>query len=105
VAIQFPLSSLATFIGGGGGCTGAGGATGIEGPVDCWNDCELHEEATHTNRIAIDAMAAGEVSDWRRIGRGIDSSGGRMVKYRLRCGAAQHSRDRRGKWMAGYDSD
>jgi len=57
VAIQFPLSNLATFIGGGGGCTGAGGSVGICGPDDCWNDCELQEEVTHASKIARAARA------------------------------------------------
>jgi hypothetical protein len=91
VAIHLPLSNRATFIGGGGGCTGAGGGTGIDGPGDCWNDSELQEEAAHASRIAIEATAAVvEVRERRRIlGRGIDSSSGRMVEYRLSNAAAQ----------------
>jgi len=101
VAIQFPLSNLATFIGGGGACTGAGGGVGIDGPVDCWNDSELQEEVVHASRIvsaaraarralAGDGLAAVNVREqWRwTLGRGIDSSSGQMVKYRLSCGAA-----------------
>ncbi|WP_423956452.1 hypothetical protein [Candidatus Binatus sp.] len=95
------MSNLATFIGGGGGCTGAGGSVGIDGPEDCWNDCELQEEVAHASRIVSAARAArravagdglaviGVREQWRwMLGRGIDSSGGSMVKYRLSCGAA-----------------
>jgi len=104
VAIQFPFSSLATFIGGGGGCTGAGGGVGIDGPGDCWNDCELQEEVTHASRIVSAARAARRAladgglaavnlrEQWRRtLGRGIDSSSRWMVKYTLNCGAGQQS--------------
>jgi hypothetical protein len=64
-------------MGGAGACGGTGGSAGIDGPGDCWNDCELQEEVTHASRIASDATAAAEVSERRRIlGRGIDSSNG-----------------------------
>jgi hypothetical protein len=109
VAIQFPFSNLATFIGGGGGCTGAGGSIGIDGPADCWNDCELQEEVTHASRIVSAAKAARRAlvgdglavinvrEQWRRtLGRGIDSSSGRMTQYRLSCGAAQQGHFSRG---------
>jgi hypothetical protein len=109
VAIQFPFSNLATFIGGGGGCTGAGGSIGIDGPADCWNDCELQEEVTHASRIVSAAKAARRAlvgdglavinvrEQWRRtLGRGIDSSSGWMIKYRLSCGAAQQGHFSRG---------
>jgi len=89
VAIQFPLSNLARFIGGGGGCTGAGGGFGIDGPVDCWNDSELQEEVMHASRMVSaaraarralvgDGLAAVNVRErWRwMLGRGIDSSSG-----------------------------
>jgi hypothetical protein len=104
VAIQVPLSNLATFIGGGGGCTGAGGSIGIDGPADCWNDCELQEAVTHASRsasalraarraLAGDGFAVIEVREqWRwMLGRGIDSSSGWITKYRLNCGAAQQN--------------
>jgi hypothetical protein len=82
------LSSRASFIGGGGGCTGAGGGTGIDGPGDCWNDSEPQEEITHAIRTASDATATVEVSEWRTLGRGIDSSPAkRTVEFRQRCGA------------------
>jgi hypothetical protein len=80
------------FIGGGGGCTGAGGGTGIDGPDDCWNDCELQEDTTHAIRIASAATTADEVIErWLIIGRGIDFSCGRMVEYRLRRAAEQQN--------------
>src|SRR5580693_1590602 len=71
---------------------GAGGAVGIGGPDDSWNDGELQEETTHAKRSASDVSAAVEVREWRRIGRGIDSlPEKRMDKYRLRRSVAQHS--------------
>jgi len=97
------------FIGGGGGCTGAGGSVGIDGPADCWNDCELQEEVTQASRIVSAARAARRAlvgdglavinlrEQWRRtLGRGIDSSSGWMSKYRLSCGAAQQGHFSRG---------
>src|SRR5690242_6701266 len=97
VAIQFPLSSRATFIGGGGGCTGAGGGVGIAGPDCCWNDCESQDEITHVTTIANAVKVRVRVRSWI-LGRGIDSSSGRMVhEYRLCCGAEHHIRDWRGK--------
>jgi len=94
VAVQFPFSNLARFIGGGGGCTGAGGGVGIDGPADCWNDCELQEKVTHASRIVSAARAARRAlvgdglavinvrEQWRWVlGRGIDSSSGWMVKH------------------------
>jgi hypothetical protein len=96
------LSNLAIFIGGGGGCTGAAGSIGIDGPEDCWNDCELHEEVTHAStivsaaRAARRALAGGGLAavnvgeQWRwMLGRGIDSSSGWMLKYRLSYGVEQ----------------
>jgi len=50
------LSNLATFTGGGGGCTGAGGGVGIDGPA-FWNDCELQEEVMDASRIVSAARA------------------------------------------------
>ena len=82
------MSNLATFIGGGGGCTGAGGGVGIDG-LEYWNDCELQEEVTHASRIVSAARATRRVlvagrlvaisvrEQWRWIlERGIDSSSG-----------------------------
>jgi hypothetical protein len=90
VAIQFPFSRRATFIGGGGGCGGVGGTTGTDSDAAYWNDCELQEEVTNANSIASAARAAVEVSEWRSIlGRDIDPSGRKMAKYRLRCDAEQ----------------
>jgi hypothetical protein len=57
VANQFPSSWRAGFIGGAGGCTGAGGSVGIEGPLLCWNDCELHPATRHASTIANDVNA------------------------------------------------
>jgi hypothetical protein len=104
VAIQFPLSNLATFIGGGGGCTGTGGSAGVDVDAKYWNDCESQEEVTHASAIAIAAKAAQRalagdglaVIDVREqgrwmLGRGIDSSSGWIIEYRLNCGAAQQS--------------
>src|SRR5258708_39492399 len=57
VANQFPSICRAGLIGGAGGCTGAGGSVGIEGPLLCWNDCELHPATRHTSTIASDVNA------------------------------------------------
>ncbi|MGA9725201.1 MAG: hypothetical protein WBQ86_22290 [Candidatus Binatus sp.] len=83
------MSNRATFIGGGGACGAYGISTGIDSDAAYWNDCELHEEATHASRIEA-TTAAVEVRERLLIlGRGIDSSSGRMVEYRLSTGAAQ----------------
>src|SRR5260370_24131654 len=57
VANQFPSICRAGLIGGAGGCTGAGGSVGIEGPLLCWNDCELHPATRHASTIASDVNA------------------------------------------------
>src|SRR5260370_41842635 len=65
VANQFPSICRAGLIGGAGGCTGAGVSVGIEGPLLCWNDCELHPGTRHTRTIARDANTR-----WRKFSIG-----------------------------------
>src|ERR1700716_2747938 len=53
VAYQLPSICRAGFIGGAGGCAGAGGGVGIEGPLLSWNDCELQAAIRHASTKAI----------------------------------------------------